>query len=174
MTTPILNIGDLELIPFERLSRQFGSQPPPARIGGGMAPIGSRLGARKLGYNLTELAPGKRGFPFHSHSVNEEMFFVLAGTGEARIGAAVHPIRAGDVICCPPGGPETAHQIANTGDQPLRYLAVSSNQTPEICEYPDSGKFAVMHTSGRDADGRPQGFRYVGRMEETHDYWEGE
>lgn len=174
MTTPIINIDALEPIPFETLSRQFGSNPPPAKIGGGMAPIGSRLGAQELGYNLTVLAPGKCGFPFHSHRVNEEMFFVIEGAGEVRIGAEVYPIRAGDVICCPPGGPDTAHQIINSGSLPLRYLAVSSTRTPDICEYPDSGKFAVIHAAGRDADGRPQGFRYVGRLDEAHDYWEGE
>jgi hypothetical protein len=40
---------------------------------------------------------------------------VLEGEGEIRIGDAKHPIRKGDFIACPPGGPETAHQIINTG-----------------------------------------------------------
>ena len=48
--------------------------------------ISRKIGARKLGYNLTGVPPGKRAFPFHNHQVNEEMFFVLAGSGEIRIG----------------------------------------------------------------------------------------
>jgi hypothetical protein len=34
--------------------------------------------------------------------------------------------RSGDVIACPAGGRETAHQIINTGTDELRYLAVST------------------------------------------------
>ncbi|MFX6258424.1 cupin domain-containing protein, partial [Acinetobacter baumannii] len=72
-----------------------------------MAPIGRMLGAQTLGYNLTVIEPGKRVFPFPSHRANEEMFFIVEGTGEVRIGEARHPIGAGDVISCPAGGPET-------------------------------------------------------------------
>jgi uncharacterized cupin superfamily protein len=39
--------------------------------------IGRRLGAQKLGYNLTVVPPGKRAFPFHNHHINEEMFVVV-------------------------------------------------------------------------------------------------
>ena len=49
-------------------------------------------------------SPGKRAFPFHNHQVNEEMFFVIAGSGEVRIGAEMFPIRKGDIIACPAGG----------------------------------------------------------------------
>lgn len=174
MTKPVLNIDELEAIPLEALNKQYGGKPMPAKFGGALAPIGQRLGAQKLGYNLTVVPPGKRAFPFHSHHVNEEMFFVIEGAGALRVGGETWPIRAGDVICCPPGGPETAHQIVNTGDATLRYLAVSSSLTPEICEYPDSGKFAVMHVAGKDADGKPQGFRHAGRLADGCDYWDGE
>jgi uncharacterized cupin superfamily protein len=40
-------------------------------------------------------------------------FFVL-GLGEVRIGSETL-ITRGDFVACPPGGPETAHQIINTG-----------------------------------------------------------
>jgi uncharacterized cupin superfamily protein len=129
--------------------------------------LGRQLGASKLGYNLIALAPGKRAFPFHSHRVNEEMFFVVAGQGEIRLGDDHHALRAGDVVSCPAGGPETAHQIINTGDVELRYLAVSTQESPEVCMYPDSGKYAVMV----DGEG---GFRTVGRLEESLSYWEDE
>src|SRR6185295_1891476 len=44
------------------------------------------IGARKLGYNLTELPPGKAQCPFHSHRVEEEMFLIVEGEGELRFG----------------------------------------------------------------------------------------
>jgi len=167
---PIVNIADLEPISRSAMSAKGGVSQPPERFGGSMAQIGRKIGARHLGYNLTAVPPGKCAFPFHSHRVNEEMFFILEGEGEIRIGDARHAIRAGDVIACPPGGPESAHQIINTSNADLRYLAVSSEMPNEVCEYPDSNKFAVWAESGGDA----KGFRFVGRAERSLDYWDGE
>lgn len=161
---PILNLAELE---FQSIGNGKTFE---ARI----APIGPRVGAKKLGYNVTVLAPGKRGFPLHNHRVNEEMVFVLEGEGELRVGDARHPIRAGDVIACPPGGPESAHQIVNTSQAELRYLAVSTKMTPEVVDYPESGKFGLLADFGPDADGKPQVVRYVGRYDASVDYYDGE
>lgn len=167
---PIVNLADVELSPLPP-----GLAPPESmaeRYAPRMGAIGARIGAQKLGYNVTALAPGKCGFPFHHHRVNEEMFFVLEGTGEVRIGDAVYPIRAGDVIACPPGGPEAAHQIANTGNVELKYLSVSTKVMPEIVEYPDSGKFGIV-AEFADAPGeRPRAFRFVSRESESVPYWD--
>jgi uncharacterized cupin superfamily protein len=102
------------------------------------------IGARKLGYNLTELPPGKTQCPFHSHREEEEMFLVLEGQGELRFGDQRFKIRKHDVIACPTGDATVAHQIINTGTVPLRYLALSNLSDTEICEYPDSNKVGVF------------------------------
>lgn len=102
------------------------------------------------------------------------MFFVLEGSGEVRIGDTTHPVRAGDVVACPAGGKETAHQFINTGKTELRLFAVSTKLSPEIAEYPDSGKFGILAEYPPAADGKPQGFRFVGREAMNVDYWEGE
>jgi uncharacterized cupin superfamily protein len=168
MTTPILNIADVEMIDLAERSRQRGSAMPTARFGGRIGPIGPKIGAQKLGYNLTAIDPGKAAFPKHSHRANEEMFFILEGSGELKLGDATYPVRAGDVIACPHGGPETAHQLLNTGDDELRFLAVSTTVFPEICEYPDSGKLNAITGMG------PDDFRHIARHGESLDYWEGE
>lgn len=172
MKRPIINLDEIDLQPAPPAFAPTGEAAQ--RYAPRMALLASRIGAQKLGYNITALPPGKRAFPFHSHRVNEEMFFVLEGSGEIRIGEARHALRAGDIVACPPGGPETAHQIINTGDTELRYLAVSTKLSPEIAEYPDSGKYGVLADYGVDDQGRPQIFRVVGRQGETVDYWEGE
>ena len=171
MDKPIINIADIQL-PL----RPAGLGAPGSaadRFDVRMGEIAPRIGAQKLGYNLTAIPPGKRAFPFHSHRVNEEMFFILEGSGQVRIGAQTHAIRVGDVIACPPGGPDSAHQIINTGDDDLKFLAVSTLIYPEICDYPDSGKFLVAENQ-RDADGKVHGFRHIGRVESALDYWDGE
>ena len=172
MPRHILNIADVEPQSIPLAFAPTGSAAE--RYAPRIARISAQLGAQKLGYNITVLPPGKRGYPFHNHRVNEEMFFVLDGEGEVRIGEERHPIRAGDIIACPPGGPESAHQIANTGSVDLRYLAISTREYPEVCEYPDSNKFGVMAEYGPGADGTPQFFRVIGRQGESVDYWEGE
>jgi uncharacterized cupin superfamily protein len=157
---PIKNLADVELKPFPAPATGDAAERFEARIGA----VAAAIGAQKLGYNVTAVPPGKRAFPFHSHRVNEEMFFILEGEGEVRIGDARHPIKKGDVIACPPGGPETTHQIINSGTVEMRYLAVSTKSYPEIAEYPDSKKFGVA------ADG----FRFLSRAELSLAYWDGE
>lgn len=169
---PIINAADVELEPRPGVFAPSGSGTE--RFDARMGFIGQRIGAQKLGYNITAAPPGKRAFPFHNHRANEEMFFVLHGTGEVRIGESIYPIRSGDVIACPAGGKETAHQIINTGTGELRYLAVSTRLSPEIAEYPDSGKFGVLAELPAGADGKPQRFVFVGRESGSLNYWEGE
>jgi uncharacterized cupin superfamily protein len=164
MKKPIVNLAELEYTSIGNGDRYE------ARL----AAVGPRVGAQKLGYNVTVLAPGKRAFPRHNHRVNEEMVFVLEGEGEVRIGDARHPIRAGDVIAFPPGGPETAHQIANTSQAELRYLAVSTKMTPEVVDYPDSGKFGLLADFGPGPDGKPNVVRFIGRYDASIGYYEGE
>jgi len=162
MNKPIINIAEVEL---QRRPPQFAPTGAAAqRFDARVGQIGRMIGAKKLGYNLTAVPPGKRAYPFHNHRSNEEMFYILEGRGEVRIGAETFPIGAGDFIACPPGGPELAHQIVNTGTGELKYLAVSTMQGPEVCEYPDSGKIGVLGES----------LRYVNRSDSQVGYWEGE
>lgn len=172
MTKPIINTADVEL---EARPAAFAPSDPAAeRFEARMGYIGPRIGAQKLGYNITAVPPGKRAFPFHNHRVNEEMFFVLQGAGEIRIGESTYPIRPGDIIACPAGGKETAHQIINTGTDELRYLAVSTKVSPEIAEYPDSGKFGVYAEFPAGPEGKPPRFVFVARESDSRNYWEGE
>lgn len=171
MTKPIINIDDVELQP--RPAAFTPTDEAAERFDARMGPIAPLLGARKLGYNITAVPPGKRAFPLHNHHVNEEMFFILEGTGELRFGKETYPVRSGDVIACPPGGPDKAHQIVNTGEGEMRYLAVSTKLSPEIAEYPDSGKFGVLAELA-DGEDESRMFYHIGREGEGLDYWEGE
>lgn len=133
------------------------------------ATISDLIGARKLGYNLTVLPPGKAQCPYHSHHGEEEMFLILEGEGELRFGGRRYPVRRHDVIACPPGGAEVAHQIVNTGTATMRYLALSTTVDVEVCEYPDSRKVGVV--SG------PRGARVLRslfRAESAVDYYDRE
>lgn len=128
-----------------------------------------RIGAKKLGYNLTVVPPGKVQAPFHVHRGEEEMFLILDGEGELRFGDTRYAIRKHDIIACPTGGPEVAHQIINTGSTDLRYLALSNLVDVEVCEYPDSQKISIF-TGARDSNG----LRKIFRAEADVEYYDRE
>jgi len=155
---PVINLDELELVshaggPFEG---RYGT-------------IGKRIGAQKLGYNLTICPPGKKVCPFHNHHVNEEMFFILEGEGLLRFGDREFPLRKHDIVACPPGKRDVAHQIVNTGKTDLKYLALSTMERSEICEYPDSNKVGVYVGERGTMD-----LRLMFRAEESADYYDRE
>jgi len=159
MPKPIANLDEVEFTDVEDNGYYTSRR----------AQFSDAIGARKLGYNLTVLPPGKAQCPFHNHHGEEEMFVILEGWGELRFGSERHAIRPHDVIACPTGGREVAHQIINTGSVPMRYLAVSTVVEIETCEYPDSDK--IMIGAGRR--GEP-GLWKMFRAENTVTYYDGE
>ncbi len=134
MPRPIVNLDEVQFDDVEE-NGYYTSQ---------RALFSAGIGARRLGYNLTILPPGKAQCPFHAHRAEEEMFLILQGEGELRFGTERYPVRKHDVIACPTGGPEVAHQIINTGTSEMRYLALSNLEDVETCEYPDSRKLGVF------------------------------
>lgn len=132
------------------------------------ARLGTGTAASKLGASIDTVAPGKRSCPYHFHHAQEEMFIVLEGNGTLRVAGEMLPIAAGDVIFIPPG-PDYPHQLINSSDAPLKYLSISTRETPELVEYPDSGKYAAVAA-------RPDASRLnlVQRAENGLDYWDGE
>jgi uncharacterized cupin superfamily protein len=170
VTKPILNIDEVEFRPRSAAVPDDAAE----RFEASFARVGSLIGATQLGYNITAVPPGKSAFPYHSHRVNEEMFFVLQGMGELRIGADRYRLRAGDIVACPAGGPECAHQISNSGEEELRYLALSTLRAPEIWEYPNSGKFGVIAEYGSPGQAQSAPFFHFLRVADSVDYWDGE
>ena len=157
---PIVNLADVPLQDFGK-GEKFAAK---------IARIAPMVGSTGVGCMLTVVPPGKRAFPFHRHHVIHELFFVLSGTGEYRLGDKRHPLRAGDVIAAPAGG--EAHQIINTGSEELRYLGLSTLGEVDVVDYPDSGKMAVA-AGIRNADFTTASYRGLGRIAPA-DYWDGE
>jgi len=147
--------------PTERLLREPLYDSAGARLARGTA-------ARKLGASIDTLAPGKVGCPYHLHHAQEEMFVVLEGEGMLRVAGETLPLRSGDVVFIP-AGPEYPHQIVNSSAAPLKYLSISTQETPEICEYPDSGKFLAEAKSSTGV-----GFDVIQARTDNLDYWQGE
>ncbi|MCH7343596.1 cupin domain-containing protein [Pelomonas sp. CA6] len=119
--------------------------------------------ARKLGCGVDTVPPGQQSCPYHFHHTQEEMFIILDGEGTLRVAGERLPVKAGDVIFIP-CGPDYPHHLLNTSDRPLSYLSISTQERPEVCEYPDSGKIGVFS----------RGPAFIQRREAGLDYWDGE
>ena len=135
------------------------------------ARLGTGTAATKLGISVDTVAPGMRSCPYHFHYAQEEAFVVLDGAGSLRVAGEMLAIKAGDVVFIPPG-PEYPHQIINTSDAPLKYLSISTKDSPEVVEYPDSGKYLAMAVG--TLDGQRQVFDRMHREKDDLDYWDGE
>jgi uncharacterized cupin superfamily protein len=160
MTEAVVNLDKVSL-QSDSMGTRFATQ---------YAEIGTALGLRGLGATYYIVPPGKTAMPFHRHHITDEMFLILSGSGEYRLGDERIPVRAGDCLGAPAAG--SAHQLLNTGSEPLRYLALSNNTNAEVIEYPDSGRIRV--------DVGATGFhRYDGTFKDGGKltplgYWEGE
>lgn len=104
--------------------------------------VGPLAGSRDLGCSIYRIPPGKTAFPHHLHHGIEEAIYILAGQGTMRVNEQKVPVEAGDYFAFPVSGP--AHQLLNTSGAPLEYLCISTMVSPEVVEYPDSGKAAMM------------------------------
>jgi uncharacterized cupin superfamily protein len=156
----IININDLPLTNTGN-GNQFV-----AKVGR----AGPQLGSPGLGCTLTIVPPGKAAYPFHRHHVIHELFYVVSGAGEYRLGDERLPLRAGDLVAAPAG--QEAHQIINTSNDELRFLAFSTIGEVDVVDYPDSGKMAVA-AGIKNADFRTATYKALGRVTPA-DYYDGE
>lgn len=134
--------------------------------------LGTAAGGEELGCSLYELPAGKRPFPYHYHTANEEAIYVLSGEGTLRTPEGHSTVEPGDYVALP-AGEEHARQLINDGDEPLRYLCLSTMRAPEITVYPDSGKIGAFagRAPGPDVERELQAYL---PLEAATDYWDGE
>lgn len=164
---PVVRISELDRMDFAPHGQEH------EKFGASIASITGSEEGFGLGAMHVRVPPGKRAFPFHNHLAQAEMFIILAGSGIYRLGDAEHAVEAGDVCLAPKGGPDTAHQLINTGDEDLVYIGLSTMNDPDVVEYPDSGKFAAMAVWPGPSFFKAH-LRHVGKAEDNRDYWEGE
>ncbi len=161
---PVVSLGELDFAE-QRHGQHFAAR---------FAAIAAPRGAERLGARLVEVPAGKKAWPYHCHHANDELFVILAGQGTLRFGGALYSVKAGDVVVCPAGGPETAHQLQADEEYPLRYIAVSTMNEPDVMEYPDSGKIAAFAGAAPGGDKNRRRVALTVRAQSAVDYWDGE
>lgn len=85
-------------------------------------PIRDAIGVSSWGMNVLELDPNCENYPEHDHQGDgqEEVYVVLEGKAELRVGDQVWPLVPGDMIRV---GPEHRRKFV-TGDEGVRFLAL--------------------------------------------------
>ena len=102
-------------------------------IAGAWRDLARAAGTRLLGLRRMQLEPGKRSTPAHTHSGEEELFYVLAGSGLSWQGGATYEVAAGDCLAHPIEGP--AHTLI-AGPDGLDVLAFGERTASEACYLP--------------------------------------
>src|SRR2546423_2746706 len=81
---------------------------------GGMSPIQ----ATNFSMGHVTLEPNGGQVPWHNHE-QEEVYFIVEGTGEMCLGEERQTVTSGQCVFIPPGA---FHQLTNIGDTPLRMI----------------------------------------------------
>jgi uncharacterized cupin superfamily protein len=144
----------------------------------GDIPAGWGTKARRLvrrpGSSLTlsvyVVEPGETHLPYHFHHGAEELLLVLEGRPRLRTAHGERELRPGDVAHFPKGA-EGAHQLRNESDERARFVVAAASTSPEVVEYPDTGKIAAMARS--PSEGRPALWT-MHFLESATGYWDRE
>jgi uncharacterized cupin superfamily protein len=131
---------------------------PPQETGDGLEAVrvAERAGSEHLGASLYILQPGDE-MVFHYHVQREELLIVLEGRLGLRSAVGWEELPEGEVVAFP-RGERGAHGFRNDTDEPVRVLAVSEMNGPNVTVYPDTNEIGVF-----DA-GRRQDRRFGGRF----------
>ena len=117
-------------------------------------------GLSQFGAFIEELPPGSHSGHRHWHAAEDEMIYILSGTG-VLVEDHDTPLHPGDVACWPAGTP-TGHRIDNRSDQPLRYLVIGTRLDHDVIHYTDHDLITTKsglnrHYAHRDGTPYPVG-----------------
>jgi uncharacterized cupin superfamily protein len=129
--------------------------------------LGEQADSRKMYFDFMSLDKGKFSYPYHFHRNTEELFVIISGRAVLRSPNGFQNVGPGDVIFMEMGE-AGAHQLFNDQDEPCVYLDIRLRVDPDVVEYPDSGKLAILpnldvfrnesRTSYFDGEESPQAF----------------
>lgn len=104
--------------------------------------LGVLAGSRQLYANVDVIPPGAYSAKYHAHSLQEEFFVVLAGSGTLRTAEGEQTVREGDFVA-KPAGFENPHTFYNPGPGELRILDVGTTPQGDVAYYPDEDVYLL-------------------------------
>lgn len=125
---------------------------------GGVRNCDPTRGGHPFDVQIRRVSAGRAICPYHSHSLQWELFVFMQGQATVRSGGETLAVGAGTAVLQAPGTP---HQTLNPGPDELEVMIITDNPPDECFYYPDSGKHGTRSLG-----------KYF-RIEET-DYFDGE
>jgi uncharacterized cupin superfamily protein len=105
-------------------------------LSAGWRDLGDAAGSVGVGLQRIVIDPGKWSTPLHRQTAEEEIFFVLAGSGISLQDENAYEVRAGDCLVHRAGG--KTHTL-RAGDDGLDVLAFGTRERTEIGHLPRTG-----------------------------------
>jgi uncharacterized cupin superfamily protein len=104
-------------------------------LAGSWTDLGSAAGTKTVGVSRIQVDPGKWSTPFHRQTAEEEIFFVLGGSGICLLRSGAFEVGAGDCV---------VHRVGEThtlraGDDGLDVLAFGERDETEAAHLPRAG-----------------------------------
>lgn len=115
--------------------------------------LGKSVGSEKIYANVDIVPPMKKSTKYHSHSQQEEFFFILSGTGTLIVNEEEILVQPNDYFS-KPAGLGIAHTFFNTGSEDLVILDFGTTEQEDTCYYPDEKIYL-----NKSADGTQQVFK---------------
>ena len=93
--------------------------------------------------NVYTLPPGRSNYPYHYHTMTEEVFYIVSGSGVARTATGDESVSAGDLLFWP-AHELGAHKLTNTSEtEDLVYVDFDTAVPVNVAVYPDSKKLGI-------------------------------
>jgi uncharacterized cupin superfamily protein len=118
----------------------------PAPIAGERQRLGAAAGCRRAGLSRFRMRAGERSMPVHVHADEEEIFYVLRGSGLSWQDGRTYRIAAGDCIVHRAG--REAHTVV-AGDDGLEVLACGEGSDTHMAWLPRARPTALRRSSRR-------------------------
>lgn len=120
--------------------------------------------AKQCVVSIYDIPPGKSAYPYHFHTKNEEVFYIISGSGILRTPDGEKAVSAGDLLFFP-ANEKGSHKLTNNSDsEMLIYIDFDTANDIDVSFYPDSKKIGVW---GQDIN-------QLFKVDDRVDYYDGE
>ena len=114
--------------------------------------------------SVYEIPPGKSAYPYHYHTKNEEVFYIVKGSGILKTPLGERLVSAGELLFFPTNE-NGAHKLTNhSTTEVLVYLDFDTLNDIDVAFYPDSKKIGVFG----------KGINQIYKTSDQVDYYDGE
>ena len=120
--------------------------------------------AGQCAVSVYEIPPQKSAYPYHYHTQNAEVFYIISGSGILKTPNSERAVSTGDLLFFPANEKGAYKLTNNSSTEVLVYLDFDTCNSIDIAFYPDSGKIGIW---GKNIN-------RLYKVDENMEYYDGE